>query len=427
VSAAAVEPVPRLPPGSRLPPLAQTVAAIGSPESFITGLRRAHGDVFTLRLVGAPPFVLICDPQLIREVFTGPADTLRAGEANAPLAPLLGPRSVLTLDGEAHLRERRRLLPAFHGARLVAYERIMERATLREVEGWPVGRPFALLPSMQEITLEVIMRAVLGVAAGERYEELAERIRRVLTPEGGRVTQVIRFTGAETPLDRRFAARVAAVDEVVFAEIADRRADPRLDEREDVLSELLRGGLTDEELRDEVITLLVAGHETTAVGLSWTFERVLRHPEVLARLPEDEAYLDATIKEALRARPVLPSVGRVLAAPYAVGEHLLPAGTLVVPSIVLTHMREDLYPDHERFDPERFLGPDAPGTYEWLPFGGGVRRCLGASFALLEMRVVVRTVLRRATLEADRPEDEPPDRSSITIAPGRGARVVRRA
>jgi cytochrome P450 len=189
---------------------------------------------------------------------------------------------------------------------------------------------------------------------------------------------------------------------------------------------LMQAGLNDDELRDEVVTLLAAGHETTATALAWTFERVLRHAHVLERLPDDEAYLDATIKEALRVRPIIPSVGRVLAADYEVGGRLLPAGAVLIPSIALTHRREDVYPDHETFDPERFLGPDAPSTYAWLPFGGGPRRCLGASFALLEMRVVVRTILRGARLEADQPDDEPVNRQNITLAPGRGARVIRR-
>jgi cytochrome P450 family 135 len=418
---------PRLPPGPSLPPVAQTLQAIRNPGAFVAAARERHGDVFTLRLLGAPPFVVVCDPDAIRDVFTGPPHVMLAGRANASLAPLVGERSVLTLDGDAHLHERRRLLPPFHGARMRAYEQIMERATLREVEGWPMHRPFPLLPSFQELTLEVIMRAVLGISAGARYERLAASIRRALQPDGGRLVQLLNFMGLDGGLQRRFAERVADVDALIHEELTDRRADPHLQEREDVLSMLVEAGLNDEELRDEVVTLLVAGHETTAVALAWTFERVLRHPEVLQRLPDDEPYLDATIKEALRARPIIPSVGRMLAEPYEVGGWLLPAGTLVAPSIALTHAREDAYPDHERFEPERFLGDDAPGTYVWLPFGGGPRRCLGASFALFEMRVVVRTVLGNVRLEADAPEPEPVARQNITLAPGRGARVVRRA
>ena len=379
--------------------------------------------MFTLRLLGVPPFVVIADPDAIREVFTGSADVMLAGEANAVLEPLVGPRSLLLLDREEHLAERRRLLPPFHGPRLKAYERIMERATLRELDGWPVGRPFALLPSMQEVTLEVIMRAVLGVAAGERYEELAHRLRRVLSPGGGRVRTILSLFTEDGPMERRFSEQVREVDELVHAEIADRRAAPG----DDVLSMLIEAGLDDDELRDEVVTLLVAGHETTATGLAWTFERLVRHPEAMARCAGDEAYLDAAIKESLRVRPVIASVGRVLGEPYEVAGFALPAGTRVIPSIVLTHADETVHPDHRAFEPERFLGEGAPSTYEWLPFGGGLRRCIGASFALFEMRVVIRTVLAHASLVADAPEDEPVNRSNIVLVPGRGGRVVRTA
>jgi cytochrome P450 len=228
-------------------------------------------------------------------------------------------------------------------------------------------------------------------------------------------------------IPKRWAQQIADVDESIHAELADRRADPRLGERDDVLSMLVQAGLTDAELRDEVMTLLVAGHETTATGLAWTFERVLRHPGVLARLPEDPAYLDAVCKESLRVRPVIASVGRVLARPWKVGGWTLPAGTFVMPSIALSHRREDAFPSHDEFRPERFLGEDAPSTYEWLPFGGGPRRCLGAAFALFEMRVVLRTVLRACTLRADGGGDEPVTRRGIVLAPGRGGRVVRLA
>jgi len=422
--------VATLPPGPALPPLVQTVAALGSPDAFLGGCRRRYGDVFTLRIAGAPPFVVLCAPGAIREVFTGPADVLHAGAANAPLAPLVGERSVLLLDGAEHLRERRALLPPFHGERMRAYEGIIERATVREMEGWPRRRPFALLPAMQEVTLEVIMRAVLGVAAGARYEDLATRIRIALRPEAGRVRLVLSLLAPDTALEQRFAERVAAVDELVLAEIGDRRRDERLGEREDVLSLLLRGGeRTDAELRDEVVTLLVAGHETTATALAWAFERLVRHPDVLERATEEarggdgHAYLDAVVKEALRARPVIPSVGRILQAPYSVGGWELPAGTNVVPSIALTHRHPGVHEEPGAFCPERFLGSDTPSGYEWLPFGGGTRRCLGASFALFEMRVVLRTVLARARLAPAEDGDEGVVRQNVTLAPARGARV----
>jgi cytochrome P450 len=438
VSAAAADARTSLPPGPSAPAASQTFAVLTNPAGFVTDARRRYGDIFTLKILGAPAFVIICDPDAIRQTFTGPASVMRAGLANAPLGPLVGSKSLLLLDGDEHLRERRLLLPPFHGERLKAYERIMERAALREMEDWPIGRPFELLSGMQEITLEVIMRAVLGVAAGERYEKLAAAIRTVLTPRAGRVRMVLSLFIEDDALQRRFAEQVGAVDRLIYAEIDERRDDPRLEQREDILSLLLLARdedgrpLGDRHLRDEVVTLLVAGHETTAAGLAWTFERILRHPDVLARI-EDEletgehAYLDAVVKESLRVRPVIPNVGRVLAEPYEVGGYRLPAGTRLTPSIALTHSHPAIYPGPQEFRPERFLGPDAPSTYEWLPFGGGLRRCIGASFALFEMRVVLSTILRRARLEPDQPADEEVSRSNVTLRPARGARVIRRA
>jgi cytochrome P450 len=417
---------PTLPPGPDAAAMTQTLAFMRSPAEFLTNARERYGDVFTLRLAGTPPLVVVADPAAIRDVFTGPADVMLAGAANAPLGPVLGPRSLLLLDREEHLVERRRLLPPFHGERMKAYERIMERATQREIEGWPVGRPFALLPGLQDITLEVIMRAVLGVATGERYEQLAEGIRLMLAPVG-RVRAAAQMLSAGDELPRRFSGQIADVDTLIHDELRDRRADPRLAERDDILSMLIGAGLSDDELRDEVMTLLLAGHETTATALAWTLRARAPPPEVLERLPEDQAYLDAVCKESLRNRPVVGSVGRLLAEPYTVGGYHLPAGTVVMPSIGLSHRREEAFPDHGAFRPERFLGDDAPSTYEWLPFGGGPRRCIGAAFALFEMRVVVRTILRGVRLRADGTGDEPVARRGIVMAPGRGARVVRLA
>jgi cytochrome P450 len=412
----------KLPPGPPLPAVAQTLAAVGAPAKFYGAARKRYGDVFTVRFLGSPPFVMLSDPAAIREVFTGPANVMLAGQSNAVLGPLLGPKSLLLLDREEHLEERRRLLPPFHGARLPAYEQIMERATLRELEGWPRNRSFSVLPSMQEITLEVIMRAVLGVAAGDRYERLAAAIRDVLAPGGGRLRVMLSLFVEDEPMQRRFERQLAAVDALVYEEIGVRRDDPG----EDILSMLIEAGLSDHELRDEVVTLLVAGHETTATALAWTFERLLRHPEALERCKSDEPYLDAAIKETLRVRPILPAVGRVLGEPYEIAGFTLPAGTQVIPSITLTHSSPVLYDDAAAFEPERFLGDDAPSTYEWLPFGGGVRRCLGASFALFEMRVVVRTVLANAELEPDTTDDEAVNRTNLVLTPARGGRVVRR-
>ncbi len=433
---ASTEAIKGLPPGPTIRPGPQLFAFLHDPAPTMRAARERYGGLFTLKLAEFT-LVIVSDPKHIREVFTGPADVMLAGRANAPLGPMVGERSLLLLDGAEHLKERRLLLPPFHGARMKAYERIIERATRREIEEWPRKRAFELMPSMREITLEVIMRAVLGVSAGERYEELAARIRRLLTPYASRARLVLSMFRTDEVLERRFAEQHADVDELIYAEIADRRADPRVHEREDILSMLVTArdadgdGLDDEALHDEVMTLLVAGHETTATGLGWTFERLVRNDDVMAKLVEEvdrgeHAYLDAVIKESLRARPVVPNVGRILARPYVIGGYELPAGTQVTPSIALTHNADDVYDEAQEFRPERFLGDGAPGTYEWLPFGGGPRRCIGASFALFEMRVVVRTILASGVrFRADRPEPEGVFRQGVSLVPERGARVVR--
>ncbi|HSD81465.1 MAG TPA: cytochrome P450, partial [Solirubrobacteraceae bacterium] len=313
-----------LPPGPRLPTYLQTALLVLRPEATLRRWHRRHGDVFTARSALSGRLVFLADPAAIRDVFTAPPDALRAGEANAFLAPVLGTRSVLVLDGEEHLRQRRLLLPPFHGERMRAYEAIMREAADADVDTWPVGRPFALLGHMQSVTLEVIARAVFGVEAGEpEGAELRARLRALLTPMGGRLRLLLLALGGGLlggdGLDQRFAARLRAVDELLHALIAGRRADPELGAREDVCALLLQARdpdgapMTDAEVRDELMTLLVAGHETTASELAWAFERLTREPAVLARLADEidrddgDAYLTATIHETLRRRPVLPN------------------------------------------------------------------------------------------------------------------------
>ena len=441
----AVADAPSLPPGPTAPPLLQTAQVLLRPEPYLRAARAQHGDVFTLRTAVFGDFVVACGPDAVRDVFTAPPGVALAGVSNAPLAPLVGERSVLVLDGPEHLRQRRLLLPPFHGEKLRRAGTLIERATVREVEGWGSRRPFALLPAMQTITLEVVLRVVFGVRDAARMEELARRIRDVLEPVGGRVRMVLSMlasgrdeTSGLGAGQRRFLERRAALDRLLYAHIAQRRRAHDLEQSDDVLSMLLLArdedgaAMTDAEVRDELVTLLLAGHETTATALAWTFERLLRTPHALARVQEElarpdggHAYLDAVCKEALRARPVLPSVGRYLTADHAVGGHLLPAGTSVMPSIALMHRADDVFDDAHEFRPERFLGDDAPSGYAWIPFGGGPRRCLGASFALLEMRVVVATVLRRAHLTPVG-DAEQTVRRGITLTPEHGARVIAR-
>jgi cytochrome P450 family 135 len=426
-----------LPAGPRLPRALQTFGFLFFPRQFIDGCRRRYGDVVTFSTLFDPLFVMVFHPDAVKQVFRGPPERLRAGEANAPLGPVLGSRSVLLLDGAEHLRHRRLMLPPFHGERMRAYEAVMRDATDREIDSWPVGTAFPLLPAMQSLTLDVIMSTVFGVERGARQEELKRRVRAVVSPFGRRAGVLLmalsrgRFGGSEL---RRFQERRRQLDELIYDEIARRRGVPDLDQREDVFSMLLLardddgGAMSDQELRDELVTLLVAGHETTATGLAWAFELLLRNPEVSRRLEAsldegDEEYLEAVVKETLRVRPVVPGIGRVVrGGPFEVGGYAVPEGIEINPSIAAIHRRSDCYPEPSAFRPERFLVPDPPDTYTWIPFGGGTRRCLGASFATFEMRVVIRRVLERALLEPVG-RAEKGIRRGVTIVPRRGVRV----
>jgi cytochrome P450 family 135 len=394
--------------------------------------RERYGDVFSSHFPFFGRIVYVADPALVKEVFTGDPTTFHAGEANATvLGDALGDHSLLTLDEGRHLSQRKLLLPPFHGAAVRRYTEVMAEATAREVERWPVGRSFSLRPHMQAITLDVILRAVFGVRDGERMDRFRETI-----PRLGNLSSVLdwlpfmqRDLGGLTPA-ARFRKAVAAVDELIYAEIEERRE--LGEERDDVLTLLLGArhedgsAMTDVELRDELMTLLTAGHETTATGLSWAFERLLRTPQVMERVLDsldDDDYLDAVVKETLRVRPVIMDVARKLTRDVEIGGWHLPAGTMVLPAIAALHARPDLYPAPEEFRPERFLS-DGAESYAWIPFGGGVRRCIGAAFAQVEMRVVLREVLRRVRLRADSTRAERPQIRHVTVVPSRGCRVV---
>jgi cytochrome P450 len=398
----------------------------------------------------------------VKQVFTGDPATFHAGEANTlALGDALGDHSLLTLDEDRHLSQRKLLLPPFHGERVRRYIEVMAEATEREVATWPVGKVIELRPRMQAITLEVILRAVFGVRDDARMDLFRERI-----PPLGETTSVLnwlpfmeRDLGGITPA-ARFRRALAAVDELIYAEIADRRAADDADrrsslrtghgpvlahDRDDVLSLLLSARhedgspMTDTELRDELMTLLTAGHETTATGLAWAFERLMRTPRVLERLTsslDDDEYLDAVVKETLRVRPVVVDVARKLTSEVEIAGWRLPAGTLVLPAIAVMHRRPDLYDSPEEFRPERFIDGGRSGarghrplagraeSYAWIPFGGGVRRCIGASFAQVEMRTVLREVLRRVRLRAPSARPERGVIRHVTVVPGRGARAV---
>jgi len=428
-----------LPPGSKLPALLQAARYARDPLGFLIRLQQRHGDVFMLDFPYFGQLVYVADPALVKQLFTGSPEQLHAGEANATvLEPALGPNSVLTLDEAAHMRQRKLLLPPFHGERIARYGELIREVTDREMESWPVGEPFALRPHTQRITLAVIMRAVFGVDDDARLA----RFGRIIERFSDRVSAVIAFPmlrrhlGPWSPWTRFVKAR-EELDAFIYEEIALRRAaaEPAAgEERGDILSLLLAAEhddgtpMSDAELRDELVTVLAAGHETTATGLAWAMERLLRSPRALAKLREslaagEEDYLDATVKETLRARPVIVDVARKLTAPLEIGGYELPAGTFVMAAIAALHHREDLFPQPDDFRPERFLEGKAD-NYAWIPFGGGVRRCIGAAFAEYEMRIVLREFVERAALSAPDPKPEKVKVRNITLAPGKGA-VVR--
>jgi cytochrome P450 len=426
-----------LPDGPRHPRIVQAWLWLKKPTWFLDHCWRTYGDVFTMRLPLGNDLVHMADPELVKAVFGGSADVLRAGEANgAILEPLLGPNSVLVLDGPEHLRQRKLMLPAFHGDRMRAWGTTIRDITRAEMARWPEGKPFALRPHMQSITLDVIVRVVFGVEGGARRDDLRRRI--VTVTRIGRNPFLLfatrdRKLGPHAPWARFVRAR-DALDAALGEQIRGRRRAPDLEQRSDVLSQLLLArddegrAMTDDEVRDELVTLLFAGHETTATSLAWAFDMLLHHPRVLGRLVAElesggSEYLDATIRETLRVRPVIAIVDRHVREATPIGGHVIPAGAVVCPNIYLVQRREDLYPDPAAFRPERFVGRPPP-AFGWFPFGGGIRRCLGASFATFEMQVVLPEVLRAVTL---RPASRRPARirrEAVTFVPHDGARCV---
>jgi cytochrome P450 len=420
-----------LPPGPRVPPLVNALRYARDPLGFFPRLRERHGDLFTVSFPDFRRVVYLAEPSLVRELFTGDPAQLHAGEANATiLEPAVGPRSVLTLDDDEHMRQRKLLLPPFHGKAVERYREIIRAAARRDLDTWPVGEPFGIRPHTQSITLDVILRAVYGLDDPVRFRRAHEVIDAFAKRSDALLLPAFMRRGRRGPWGRFIRSR-NALDQLVYEEIALRRAESNGDVRGDVLSLLMRAEhddgspLSDRELRDELVTVVGAGHETTATALAWAVERLVRHPDAMERLRADEdgTYTDAVIRETLRVRPVIVDVARKLTAPLRVGGYELPAGTLVLASITGLHTREDVYADARAFRPERFLG-EPPGTYTWIPFGGGVRRCLGAAFAQEEMRIVLREIAARADL---RPADSKPERPrmrNVTIAPEHEARVV---
>jgi cytochrome P450 family 135 len=425
-----------LPPEPSSSPLVQTLRWAFRPLPFMQECREKIGDSFSVKFLGFErPMVLISDPEAIKALYTERANGLPPGR-NIVLEPIMGPRSVLLLEGEEHLARRKLMLPAFHGERMRSYQPVVEEIVGAEIDSWPIDQEFPIHSRMQAVTLEVILRVVFGVADGPRLERLRGLLGRVLVETASPVAQLIglatrRFGGGPWA---KFESQLRMVDELLFAEIRERRSDPGLADRDDILSALIAArfedgeAMSDSELRDQLMTLLLAGHETTATGLAWTFDLLLRHQVPLQRLrdslqQDEEDYLRATIAESLRLRPVIPLAGRRLAVELSVDGLTLPAGTDVSPAIWLTHTRADVYPEPFAFRPERFL-QEGPDTYSWIPYGGGIRRCLGASFAEFEMQIMLREVLTRCELHKASPAPERVGRRNITLSPRDGTPVL---
>ncbi|MFN8161111.1 MAG: cytochrome P450 [Solirubrobacterales bacterium] len=422
----------RLPPGPRMPSAVQTIGWWSRPIPFLERCRSRYGPRFTIRLLGAPPFVMLSDPAEVKELFTAPDDLLHPGEGAAVLEPVVGANSVILLDEGEHLEQRRLLLPAFHGERLDGLAALVEEVTEREVASWPAEGTVALHPRLQALTLEVILRAVFGLREGRRLADLRRQLGAILQFGSDPVSLLPQawWLLGRTPRWARFERLRSDIDANLGDLVAERRAAGG--GGDDVLAMLLEarhedgGEMSWQEIRDELMTLLVAGHETTASELAWTFERLSREPAVLSRLTDEldgggEDYLAATIQETLRRRPVLPNAApRLVKRAAEVGGWAYPPGVCLVANAYLVHHDPAIYPDPYAFRPERFLsGP--PGTYTWIPFGGGRRRCLGANFAIMEMGIVLRAVLRGRRIAPG--AGEPARRRSITISPGRGAKT----
>jgi cytochrome P450 len=431
-------------PSIELPRLAQSLRFNQRQIEFVFRARREHGEVFRMRgtIPGGP--VITSHPDHVRSLFTAKPELAPSLTGESPLRPILGPNSVLTAVGPRHMRQRKLLLPPFHGEAIEAYAQMITAATEREIDRWPLGTPFALAPRMQAITLDVIMAGIFGIegkpAPGSPEARLRRTIRYLVgasTKVGAQISELVHIGREEAIGPMKLG--LAALDKPTYEVISARRA-ADLGGRRDILSLLLQArteegeALDDKELRDELLTLVLAGHETTANSLSWAWERLVRSPDAHEALlgavrsgDGAEEQIEATIHEAMRSRPVIPLIGRRVSVPWRLGEYGVAADTPISMSILLIHHREDLYPDPFEFRPERFLRGRKPGTYEWIPFGGGIRRCLGAALAMAEQRVVLGAMARRLDLEADEPAPERALHRNVTMIPARGGRVVLRA
>jgi cytochrome P450 len=410
------------------------------PLEFMEQAHKHYGEIFTLRVRSGRPWVLLSNPAHIKEVFTTAPELVGAGagEANPLLGPLLGSSSVMLLDEPFHMQDRKRITPAFHGGLMDRYGEMMVDVARREVARWPVGEPFPLWPRMQAISLEVVMRATFGSIEGERFDVLKERVVELTNwiNQPHRLALLAAIGSKSITANRQFREVMDPVEQLVLEEVHERRrlgTTPEDGGFEGILAILERAyrqdgeQMSESKVRDELITLVSDG--PTATSLAWAFERLLRHPDKFARLreeilrEEEETYLDAVVKEVLRLCPAVPLVMRRVIEPLRIGGYTLPPSTIVAPSVYLTHLREDVYPNASRFEPERFLD-NKEGTYTWIPFGGGVRRCVAAVFAPLEMRRVIQTIVRNVDLRAVSSRSEGAARSSVSFAPDGGGLVI---
>jgi cytochrome P450 len=429
------------PPSVPLPRTLQVLRFNQRQIEFMFRNRREFGEVFRVRgMVPGRP-TITSHPDHVRSLFTAKPEEAPSLTGESTLVPIVGPNSVLTAVGPRHMRQRKLLLPPFHGEAIERYVQMISDAAEREIDGWPIGRPFALAPRMQAITLDVIMAGIFGIkgrpARGTPERGLRSATRQLVRASTWPVAQIAELMniGRTEPTGITRAA-LAILDRPTYAVIEQRRRAEDVDERNDILSLLLRArtedgeALSDREVRDELLTLVLAGHETTANSLAWTWERLVRTPPAYERLREAvrsgedaEQVVEATITEGMRVRPVIPMIGRRVSVPWRLGPYAVEAGAPISVSILLLHHREDVYPQPYTFRPERWL-TNKPGTYEWIPFGGGIRRCLGAALAMAEQRVVLAAMARRLDVEADDPEPERAVHRNVTMIPSRGARVV---
>ena len=431
-----------LPPGPRVPRLIQTLHWIFRPIPFMRSCAATYGNAFTIRFIATPPMVFISEPAAIRQVFSGDPADLQAGRANRVLKPIVGSNSILMLDGARHKRERKLLMPPFHGERMRLYSQMMCEIVDRSIDSWPIGASFPIHPQMQEITLDIILRAVFGVAEGEQRRRLRRTMVEALGLAGRNPLLLVAAWNRLVRIRRE-------IDRLLYAEIARRKAAAQSD-ASDIMTLLVAARdeegrpMRDEEIRDEMVTMLVAGHETTATSLAWTIHSLLCNPEALATARDEVAnvigegperpspsaeqiaaleYLDAVIKETARLNPVVPIVVRRLDKDTPIGDYKIQAGNIVAPCIYLTHRRPDLWPEPEIFNPDRFVGRRID-PFTFFPFGGGARHCLGAAFANYEMKIVLARLLSRVSLRAAPGDPVRLVRRGITFAPSGGVPVI---